>query len=107
MDAELKAKWIAALRSGSYRQGTGQLRSRDDRFCCLGVLCQVAPNVMWSHAGGRYEACLDDGSSATELPFSLQQSAGLSDDHERKLISMNDDDRKSFAEIADHIEKNL
>ena len=30
-------RWVAALRSGSYVQGRGCLRSADDEFCCLGV----------------------------------------------------------------------
>lgn len=34
--------WVQALRSGSYEQGKGRLASHDDKFCCLGVLCEVA-----------------------------------------------------------------
>lgn len=40
MDQEVKAKWVAALRSGEYPQGKGAL-NRDGKFCCLGVLCDV------------------------------------------------------------------
>lgn len=40
MNQEIKAKWVAALRSGEYKQGEGQLRS-GDKFCCLGVLCNL------------------------------------------------------------------
>ena len=33
-----KKKWIAALRSGDYKQGMGTLYDfTDDRYCCLGV----------------------------------------------------------------------
>jgi hypothetical protein len=45
---EVKAAWVAALRSGEYEQGTGRLASfsrgpeKKERFCCLGVLCEVA-----------------------------------------------------------------
>lgn len=39
---EVKAKWTAALRSGTYTQGVGQLRDSADNFCCLGVLCEIA-----------------------------------------------------------------
>lgn len=51
MNAEVKAKWVAALRSGEYHQGTGYLGSKIDQdengepvigYCCLGVLCEVA-----------------------------------------------------------------
>lgn len=38
---KFKDKWIAALRSGKYKQGRGQLRSLNNNYCCLGVLCDV------------------------------------------------------------------
>ncbi len=41
MNKEIKAKWVAALRSGEYKQGLGQLRSKENNFCCLGVLCNL------------------------------------------------------------------
>lgn len=40
MKPEIAKKWIAALRSGEYKQATGQLRVAD-AFCCLGVLCNL------------------------------------------------------------------
>src|SRR3954466_4218538 len=43
---EVKEKWVAALRSGEYKQGRSYLHSQnpdgEDRFCCLGVLCELA-----------------------------------------------------------------
>jgi hypothetical protein len=36
----VKNKWIAALRSGKYKQGRGRLNGPDG-YCCLGVLCEV------------------------------------------------------------------
>ena len=45
MDAELKAKWLEALRSGRYSRGTGQLRETVcgvTRHCALGVLAEEA-----------------------------------------------------------------
>jgi hypothetical protein len=46
MNPEIKALWLTALRSGSYTQGHGYLRqaypSGNDRYCCLGVLCDIA-----------------------------------------------------------------
>jgi len=42
MKKEIKEKWLEALRSGEYTQGGGTLRSASDRFCCLGVLCDLA-----------------------------------------------------------------
>jgi hypothetical protein len=46
MRPEIKAAWLTALRSGEYEQGIGRLGMRDrdgqEKFCCLGVLCEVA-----------------------------------------------------------------
>lgn len=43
MDKRIKALWIGALRGGEYAQGVGRLRSKEtDKFCCLGVLCDLA-----------------------------------------------------------------
>lgn len=41
MKPEIKKRWIEALRSGKYNQGRGYL-CKDDSFCCLGVLCELA-----------------------------------------------------------------
>lgn len=42
MDPRVKAMWIEALTSGAYKQVEGALRTHDDGFCCLGVLCDLA-----------------------------------------------------------------
>lgn len=43
MNPDAKDKWVKALESGEYAQThEGGLRDRDDKFCCLGVLCEVA-----------------------------------------------------------------
>lgn len=49
MNRRVRDLWVAALRSGEYEQGTGQLgviidNDTDDvvRYCCLGVLCELA-----------------------------------------------------------------
>ena len=44
MNKEIAKLWVAALRSGKYKQGRGYLHSiKDDNetFCCLGVLCDL------------------------------------------------------------------
>lgn len=40
MNESVKARWVAALRSGEYKQGRKELR-RGDEHCCLGVLCDL------------------------------------------------------------------
>jgi len=41
MNENAKA-WIAALRSGEYKQGRKVLRNEKDEYCCLGVACELA-----------------------------------------------------------------
>lgn len=35
-------KWVDMLRSGEFKQGENALRTTDNKFCCLGVLCELA-----------------------------------------------------------------
>lgn len=42
MDPERKAEWLAALRSGNYRQTTNKLTDDSGAYCCLGVACHLA-----------------------------------------------------------------
>ncbi len=46
MNLAIKTKWVAALRSGEYEQGTGELMHTSDEsdyteHCCLGVLTSL------------------------------------------------------------------
>jgi hypothetical protein len=41
MPAEIKEKWLSALRSGEYQQGFGSLCDGRGGYCCLGVLEMV------------------------------------------------------------------
>lgn len=47
-------EWVAALRSGKYKQGNRYLRSHNDTYCCLGVLLDIE-RVQWETAEG-YDA---------------------------------------------------
>lgn len=43
-------KWVAALRSGQYTQGSDLLHAREgkvgiEKFCCLGVLCSLTEGL--------------------------------------------------------------
>lgn len=100
MKADLKRKWIKALRSGKYEQGRERLRSPHG-FCCLGVLCDIVDPSKWSERKLQGFSYL--GRIATLPPelFSAQDLTASS-----QLIVMNDSG-KSFAEIADYIEANI
>ena len=54
MNQEIKERWVAALRSGEYKQGRGSL-NKGDFFCCLGVLCDLAAKE------GLVDAVVDSG----------------------------------------------
>lgn len=98
---EVKAKWIAALRSGDYMQGTGELKSQDGRFCCLGVLEDIEPSVRKDgpHRGVLHSMTWErlGGTNRFVCPPTVLCQTVLSE--------MNDQGR-SFAEIADFIEAN-
>lgn len=107
MNPEVKKLWLEALRSGKYEQGRGKLRSTDNKFCCLGVLCDISNLGVWE--GGRFVYYLGSGGI---LPTAVMVWAGLDDvdpkiDSSVRSIEANDMFRKSFAEIADLIERNL
>lgn len=45
LNPEVKAEWLKRLRSGEYTQGGGKLRDGLNRYCCLGVLCDIAADA--------------------------------------------------------------
>ena len=130
MKTEIKAKWLDALRSGDYEQGTMRLRSRNDRFCCLGVLCDIAEKegivtatLVENMGDWRYfgPARPDDAlawvpDSATTLPDAVVEWAELGQNNPdiavtpdgpvRSLAGLNDSGFP-FSEIADLIEEHL
>ena len=89
MNKEIMQKWVAALRSGKYKQTDGKLRSYEPdecgkySYCCLGVLCELhrleqgagewgtAPATRLSSETTAY-----DGQPDT-LPISVRDWAGL------------------------------
>jgi hypothetical protein len=65
MKPEIKAMWLDALRSGEYRQGQGVLRSEDNEYCCLGVLCDLyqkqTGEMYWASDADKIADREDDG----------------------------------------------
>jgi hypothetical protein len=124
MDSEIKAAWIAALRSGLYKQGIGALKqvnneTLEDEYCCLGVLQEIngrmlpaprdlspsdaSPPMYWSIAD-----------SSAGLVFEDHCYYDINDKHPHitMLVNMNDGDgimvqQQNFNEIADYIEANF
>lgn len=104
MKPEIKAKWIEALRSGKYKQGTGVLRGKDlsgkTRHCCLGVLCEILPPIPGVDVEDRL---MNRGLPGLEVQTFCQIKDGEFD----KLAHMNDTKRLTFSQIADYIEEHL
>jgi hypothetical protein len=66
MNPKVKAMWIKALRSGEYKQGKGQLRSVENNFCCLGVLCNIHAQTYPTYAKTQKSVSVYDG--AVNIP---------------------------------------
>jgi hypothetical protein len=112
MNPQIKQKWVSALRSGDYQQTKGRLR-KEDKFCCLGVLCDLYAkenNVEWNLAnnGHNYEF----QHMVKFLPRSVVEWADLEycnppvNDEESTLANLNDSG-STFEQIADVIEHQL
>ena len=137
MNQEYKNLWVKALRSKKYEQGIGHLHNSEsgkDKFCCLGVLCEVGgikkeENHVYiidsSYGEVKGIEYIYDG-NATCLSEALKQKFGLSENAVNLLISANDGDlnndeikemkfrrnkdggyNQSFHVIANWIEKHL
>jgi hypothetical protein len=101
MDAQLKKKWIDALRSGEYPQARGALTDGEG-FCCLGVLCKISGVMIEGNN------CLEDGEIVGYLP--VHKLTGLhSDLYEvwERNDGMGSNAPHSFQEMADYIEANI
>lgn len=103
IDVELQRRWIEGLRSGRYAQGRGALR-KIDCYCCLGVACDVADPAGWDSVPSP-EFCSHWGRTAT-VSAELRSRLGLGGSIDQfDLMRMNDGEGKTFAEIADHLER--
>src|SRR5688572_30653463 len=114
MKKEMKEKWLQALRSGEYTQGSGLLRTADDKFCCLGVLCDLVTKED-SRATWTKQTISNVFEYNTEVcsremlmpPVSLCKAVGIDDDmpphgtlnptHPFSVLAkLNDDGRNTF-----------
>lgn len=118
MNPEVKALWMAALRSGEYHQAMGSLHYRSEipGFCCLGVLCDLAvkAGVTDQRAipnGERTGYRCNNGTYETAyLPDTVLEWAGLT--HANPTVAdtslaFENDRRRPFTEIADLIDQYL
>jgi hypothetical protein len=102
MTLDLKRKWIAALRSGEYRQAQNGLRTSDG-YCCLGVLCDIVDPDGWSQTNvGAYRHPLGtwDGFLISISALGMERIPNQYD-----LAEKNDSEGWTFEQISDYIEK--
>ena len=124
MDPTIKARWVAALRSGDYDQGHGRLHSKDangiSSFCCLGVLCDLAnkenivSEIMEYPSLNTVAVIYDDDESW--LPTSVAEWSGVDHqgtfvetkhNHEFSTLAELNDSGATFAHLATIIEDYL
>ena len=110
---ENREKWVAALRSGRYEQGTRYLNA-DGALCCLGVACEVyddAANPLKVESKGGLT--IYDGEDC-HLPSKVAAWLGFDSTNDANPILggvaatyRNDAMGESFEQIADAIEADL
>jgi hypothetical protein len=128
MKQNIMKKWVKALRSGKYKQGTGTLKQFNSKgqaqHCCLGVLCElynttmkknkkkILPEKVYDNDSDFSHGYCRFGGKKEDLPKEVKDWAGMNDnlgrfylsDHYEYLADLNDCGRK-FKTIADIIEK--
>lgn len=115
MNKEVKEKWVTALTSGEYEQGVGQLKTPDNKYCCLGVLTELyrkeTGKGKWD--GNKFYDTSEGGDNNTSISFLTdgvitwaELSSGSPSVGDFYLHSLNDGGT-SFAEIARQIDEGL
>jgi hypothetical protein len=126
VNPEVKEKWLSALRSGEFAQGKNLLHkvdseTKEEKFCCLGVLCAIAvkdevieaPELRGAPEVPHYEYA----HSTAFLPREVREWSGIESDNGeyqenyadgsyllKSLVLLNDDG-VPFSVIADVIER--
>lgn len=109
MNPAVKAKFVAALRSGKYRQCVGRMfrdtqeTGKPDKFCALGVLCDIHRKEVGHRpiVGETYYR------HSIILPPNAARWAELAEDAESKIAELNDEKSWSFKQIAAYVERYL
>jgi hypothetical protein len=112
---DIMTKWVAALRSGEYKQGRMFLNNGEGSMCCLGVLCDMYakdhPEAVWKPdpqgAGLGLDTSGHDMTVNSAMPpKTVVEWAGLEGVH-LQYYSAKNDGGCDFETIADLIDTNL
>ncbi|WP_420431474.1 hypothetical protein [Candidatus Poriferisocius sp.] len=114
---DLIERWVEALRSGEYEQGQRKLRSHDDQYCPLGVLCDLVDPDGWNKGGEAFVAHRDlTHSPGLRVQKELEAALGPkwtkdpfwdTDDWLTSLMDLNDAKGWTFEQIADALEQDF
>ena len=110
MNKQIKEDWIKALRSGDYEQTRGNLHDMENKFCCLGVLCDLAvKSGVDIDIDRNNHGYITYDKNSGNLPRYVRKWSGIIDNLEDSsslytLMSLNDHG-SSFNIIADKIEE--
>lgn len=113
MKKSIAKKWVKALRSGEYNQGNGHLVNVNpdgsERFCCLGVLCNLATESGYGEWSGLLFVDEKGNDHYGYLPEGVKEWAGLKSidgarGHALKSLATLNDHGATFAEIANIVE---
>lgn len=87
MKKKIMTKWVKALRSNKYKQGKDLLCTDDNKFCCLGVLCDLYQNEAKRNKKAQLNSLIDKkigcvvyGGEMRFLPNKVMDWAGLNTD---------------------------
>ena len=95
---QLANDWVAALRSGEYKQCVGDFHNGDDEFCAVGVLYnEFNPNYYELSSNGTYEWCGPDAI----------HDLGFNSHFIDEIMDHNDRDKWTFERIADAVERHI
>lgn len=114
MNKEIAMKWVAALRSGEYKQGKQCLNNNNEKFCCLGVLCELAikDGIQLNKENSTFNGIFEYDSYIGTIQKKVKDWSGIDScigeakDKSFVLTDLNDNENKTFEEIADIIEAN-
>lgn len=98
-------KWVEALESGRYKQGSSYLATIDNEYCCLGVACEVAIENGVPVQKKELENWYSYDSLSEFPPSIVMDWIGIPNEEQYDYTKMNDEMHLSFKEIAEEIRK--
>lgn len=116
MKQEIAYQWADALESGKYKQGRHRLKSSENTFCCLGVLCDLFKeqvNSQWDLVGDpKFINTATAERTTSFLPVTIMGLTGISSVNGKigglgsKTLAQMNDAGATFSEIAQTIREN-